>query len=146
MQQDEHMYGDLESIFDAETFKLKILGENFNWNSIVDKNQVKYVSEHCDSLPRLTGSRRFCWCVFLGLIPSQIDVHLENDHLQWITQLALYRKQYYKKMEAVMQFKQRMEEHQQEMAELVSLRWATSYSTSASTSGGPDEENKQEDP
>jgi hypothetical protein len=62
-----------------------VLGENYNWSNILDKNQIKFVSEHCDSLPRLTGSRRFCWSVFLGLIPSQIDVHLENDHLQWIT-------------------------------------------------------------
>jgi len=43
-------------------------------------------------------------------------------------------------MEAVMQFKQRMEEQQEEMSALDSLRWATNNSSAASTSGGPEED------
>ena len=56
------------STLDRELFKQKILSTLENIPQIIERNQQKYVSDICDSLDKLSGSRTFCWKLFLGLL------------------------------------------------------------------------------
>ena len=85
--------------------------------SVIDKNQNRFVSEHCDSLTRLSGSRSFWWKVFLGLIPDT------NEKDKWIQSLQTHRDLFNKKMSAVLVFKNKQEQKNDEMAPLMNLRW-----------------------
>lgn len=59
----------------------------------------------------MTGSRKFYWLIFLGIIPDQ------NDKNMWVKQLQSLRQKYYEKVEAALFFKNLMEEQDAKMAE-----------------------------
>jgi len=66
---------------------------------VLERNQKKFQSEHMDSLVKQVGSRSFMWKMFLGLIacsPKQED---------WVASLQAHRNLYYKKLGAVLSFK-----------------------------------------
>ena len=60
----------IENTLDTDMFSETVLTESFNISSIVEVNQVKFVSEAEDSLIGKCGSRKFCWLTFLGVLPS----------------------------------------------------------------------------
>ena len=64
--------------------------------------------------------------MFLGLIPNSAD------KAEWVTQLREYRCSYYKKLSAVMAFKEQMMREQEDLQTLDSLRWATTEGSSSS--------------
>lgn len=68
-------FSDKTTTLHLNIFKNKIMnGSYYNFKKIVEKGQFKYQSELCDSLDRLSGSRTFCWKVFLGMIPNNMDM------------------------------------------------------------------------
>ena len=101
----------LPQTLDSQLFKSKVL-ENYNLTNIINRSQFKFQSEHCDTLPRLAGSRRFFWLVFTGVIPDMQDDQgiFVDDNSRWVTQLASYRQHYYVKYKATLNFKKQMEQ------------------------------------
>lgn len=59
--------------FDLQVFKQRVMSKEYDLKAAVDRSQLRFQSSICDSLPRLLGSRSFCWRVFLGLIPNSSD-------------------------------------------------------------------------
>lgn len=54
---------------DVELFSKTALESGFDIMDVVQTSQCNFQSEVEDSLLSQVGSRRFCWMVFLGLIP-----------------------------------------------------------------------------
>lgn len=117
----------IQNTLDLDLFSETVLSNSFSVSVLLEVNQIKFVSEEEDSLVGRCGSRKFCWLLFLGVIPS----HGSSE--QWAEQLFNYRQLYYKKMAAVKLFKEAMQKKQAEMQTLVNLRW------NADSSSGPAE-------
>ena len=112
-------------------FAETVLSGSFSASALLEVNQIKFVSEEDDSLVGRCGSRKFCWLLFLGVIPS----HGSSE--QWAEQLYNYRQLFYKKQAAVKVFKASMIQKQAEMQTLVNLRWTADSSTGPAERGDP---------
>lgn len=81
---DEESLPALQSTFDRELFMTKVMEpQEFLYDKVMDKSQKRYVSELCDSMSKLTGSRSFCWRLNLGLLPS---ISSSNRKVAWVKQ------------------------------------------------------------
>lgn len=89
----------IENTLDIDLFSKIVLQNQFDILDVIDSSQTSFQSEIDDSLLSKVGSRRYCWMLFLGLIPAQ------GSHIKQIEQLLAYRNLYYKKIGAVRQFK-----------------------------------------
>ena len=67
-------------------------------------------------MDKLSGSRTFCWRLFLGLLPPQ------HDKAQWVVTTQEKRQLFYKKMTAIMTHKELSEHQHKQVEELLMLQ------------------------
>ena len=109
------------STLNLDLFKQKILNSQDNLSQIVERSQTKYVSELCDTLDKLSGSRTFCWKLFLGLLPFKAD-SVQDQKTKWVMVTQEKRALFYKKMSAVLRYKELQEKHHRDVEDLLSLQ------------------------
>lgn len=71
-----NVYPDKPATIELVVFRVHMLnhGSYTEFRNIVEQNQLMYEQSDLDSLKDLAGSRTYCWKVFLGLIPNNIDM------------------------------------------------------------------------